>query len=206
MATAAPARVPYAVAARALLRDTLLDGALDLLRQRTWAEITMADVAAAAGVSRQTLYSELGSRDALAQELVLREADRFVAEVEGAVEDNLHDPATAIAAAFDVFLTAAADNPLVAAVVSGGDDSLLPYVTTQGEPVVAQATERLAAVISAGWPRVDKQAIDLLAECVVRLAISFAALPTGPAGITADSVATLLGPYLERLVAEADAR
>jgi AcrR family transcriptional regulator len=204
VATATPARVPYAVAARALLRDTLLDGALDLLRQRTWAEITMADVAGAAGVSRQTLYSELGSRDALAQALVLREADRFVAEVEGAVEVNLHDPATAIAAAFDVFLTAAADNPLVAAVVSGGDDSLLPYVTTQGEPVVAQATERLAAVIAAGWPRVDKQAIDLLAECVVRLAISYAALPTGPAGITADSVATLLGPYLERLVAEAD--
>ena len=143
MATAAPARVPYAVAARALLRDTLLDGALDLLRQRTWAEITMADVAAAAGVSRQTLYSELGSRDALAQALVLREADRFVAEVEGAVEANLHDPAVAIAA---------------------------------------------------GWPRVDKQAIDLLAECVVRLAISFAALPTGPAGIAGDSVATLLGP------------
>ena len=191
MATAAPARVPYAVAARALLRDTLLDGALDLLRQRTWAEITMADVAAAAGVSRQTLYSELGSRDALA-------------EVEGAVEANLHDPAVAIAAAFDVFLTAAADNPLVAAVVSGGDDSLLPYVTTQGEPVVAQATERLAAVIAAGWPRVDKQAIDLLAECVVRLAISFAALPTGPAGIAGDSVATLLGPYLERLVSDAD--
>lgn len=203
MATAAPGRVPYAVAARALLRDTLLDGALDLLRQRTWSEITMADVAAVAGVSRQTLYSELGSRDALAQALVLREADRFVAEVEGAVEANLHDPATAIAAAFDVFLIAAADNPLVAAVVSGGDDSLLPYVTTQGEPVVAQATERLAAVIADGWPRVDKQAIDLLAECVVRLAISFAALPTGPAGITADSVATLLGPYLERLVAEA---
>jgi AcrR family transcriptional regulator len=204
VATAAPARVPYAVAARALLRDTLLDGALDLLRQRTWAEITMADVAAAAGVSRQTLYSELGSRDALAQELVLREADRFVAEVEGAVEDNLHDPATAIAAAFDVFLTAAADNPLVAAVVSGGDDSLLPYVTTQGEPVVAQATERLTAVIAAGWPRVDKHAIDLLAECVVRLAISYAALPTGPAGITAESVATLLGPYLEQRVAETE--
>ncbi len=194
MATVTPARVPYAVAARALLRDTLLDGALDLLRQRTWAEITMADVAAAAGVSRQTLYSELGSRDALAQELVLREADRFVADVEGAVEANLHDPATAIAAAFDVFLTAAADNPLVAAVIAGGDDSLLPYVTTQGEPVVAQATARLAAVIAAGWPRVDEPAIDLLAECVVRLAISFAALPTGPAGITADSVATLLGP------------
>lgn len=206
MPTVAPTRVPYAVAARALLRDTLLDGALDLLRERTWAEITMADVAAAAGVSRQTLYSELGSRDALAQALVLREADRFVADVEGAVESNLDDPAAAIAAAFDVFLTAAAGNPLVAAVIAGGDESLLPYVTTQGQPVVARATERLAAVIAAGWPCVDRRSVDMLAECVVRLAISYAALPAGPAGITADSVATLLGPYLERLVTEAGGR
>ena len=47
-------------------------------------------------------------------------------------------------------------------------------------------------------------AIDLLAECVVRLAISYAALPTGPAGMTAASVATLLGPYLEQVVAEGE--
>ncbi|MDP9136403.1 MAG: hypothetical protein M3N56_16425 [Actinomycetota bacterium] len=49
----------------------------------------------------------------------------------------------------------------------------------------------------------DRDAIDLLADCVVRLAISYAALPTGPAETTAASVATLLGPYLEQLVAEA---
>lgn len=197
-----PERTPYAVAARELLRDTLLDGARDLLRQRDWSGITMADIATAAGVSRQTLYSEFGSRDQFAQALVLREADRFVAEVEHAVESNRHDPVVALAAAFDVFLTAAADNPLVRSVVAGdGDGSLLPYVTTQGRPVVAQAADRLAAVISAAWPQIDADAAGLLAECVVRLAISYAALPTGPAGITASSVATLLGPYLEQAVA-----
>lgn len=200
---AAPERTPYAVAARELLRDTLLDGARDLLQQRDWSDITMADIATAAGVSRQTLYSEFGSRDQFAQALFLREADRFVAEVEQAVSSNLNDPVAALAAAFDVFLTAAADNPLIRSVVaSDGDGSLLPYVTTQGQPVVAQAADRLAAVISAAWPQVDAGAVDLLAESVVRLAISYAALPTGPAGITAGSVATLLGPYLEQVVAE----
>ncbi len=199
---ATPERTPYAVAARELLRDTLLDGARDLLQQRDWSDITMADIATAAGVSRQTLYSEFGSRDQFAQALFLREADRFVAEVEQAVHSNLHDPVAALAAAFDVFLTAAADNPLIRSVVaSDGDGSLLPYVTTQGQPVVAQAADRLAAVISAAWPQIDTDAADLLAECVVRLAISYAALPTGPAGITAGSVATLLGPYLEQAVA-----
>jgi AcrR family transcriptional regulator len=199
---ATPERTPYAVAARELLRDTLLDGARDLLQRRDWSDITMADIATAAGVSRQTLYSEFGSRDQFAQALFLREADRFVAEVEQAVSSNLHDPVAALAAAFDVFLTAAADNPLVRSVVaSDGDGSLLPYVTTQGQPVVAQAADRLAAVISAAWPQIDTDAAGLLAECVVRLAISYAALPTGPAGITASSVATLLGPYLEQAVA-----
>jgi AcrR family transcriptional regulator len=199
---AAPERTPYAIAARELLRDTLLDGARDLLQRRDWSDITMADIATAAGVSRQTLYSEFGSRGEFAQALFLREADRFVAEVEQAVNSNLHDPVVALAAAFDVFLTAAADNPLIRAVVSGGgDDSLLPYVTTQGEPVVAQAADRLAAVISTAWPQIDTDAAGLLAECVVRLAISYAALPKGPAGITAGSVATLLGPYLEQAVA-----
>jgi AcrR family transcriptional regulator len=199
---ALPERTPYAVAARELLRDTLLDAARDLLGQRDWADITMADIAKAAGVSRQTLYSEFGSRAEFAQALFLREADRFLAAVEQAVNSNLEDPVTALAAAFDVFLTAAAENPLIRSVVSGeGNETLLPYVTTQGQAVVGQAAERLAAVISAGWPHVDRDAIGLLAECVVRLAISYAALPTGPAGITAGSVATLLGPYLEQLVA-----
>jgi AcrR family transcriptional regulator len=204
-AVATRERTPYAVAARELLRDSLLDGASDLLRERDWADITMADIATAAGVSRQTLYSEFGSRAEFAQALFLREADRFLADVEQAVDSNLHDPVVALGAAFDVFLTGAAEHPLIRSVVSGaGNDSLLPYVTTQGQPVVGQAAERLATVISAGWPRVDRAAIDLLADSVVRLAISYAALPTGSADNTATSVATLLGPYLERVVAEGE--
>ena len=61
----APERTPtpYAVAARALLRDTLLDAARRELEQRAWSEVTMADIALAAGVSRQTLYKEFGSRE-----------------------------------------------------------------------------------------------------------------------------------------------
>ncbi|HEX2161378.1 MAG TPA: TetR family transcriptional regulator [Thermoleophilaceae bacterium] len=204
-AVATPERTPYAVAARELLRDTLLDAARDLLGERDWAEVTMADIATAGGVSRQTLYSEFGSRAEFAQALFLREADRFLGAVEDAVNVNLDDPVAALGAAFDVFLRTAAENPLIRAVVAGeGNDSLLPYVTTQGQPVVEQAADRLAAVISAGWPHVDRDAIDLLADCGVRLAISYAALPTGPADTTAASVATLLGPYLERVVAEAE--
>jgi AcrR family transcriptional regulator len=195
-------RLPYSLAARELLRNTLLDAARDELGERRWADITMADIARSAGVSRQTLYKEFGSRDEFAQALVLREAERFLSAVQGAVRSHLRDPATALSAAFDVFLTAAAENPLIRTIVNGeGSEGLLVLVTTHGEALVGGAAQRLTEIIEDGWPRVRRADAELLSECLVRLAISYAALPRGPASMTAESVATLLGPYIERMVA-----
>ncbi|MGA2454831.1 MAG: TetR family transcriptional regulator [Solirubrobacteraceae bacterium] len=199
------ATLPYSVAARELLRNTLLDAACHQLEDRRWADVTMADIALAAGVSRQTLYKEFGSRDEFAQLLVMRETDRFLLAVESALLGNLDDPAGALAAAFDVFLGAAAENPLVRAIVHGqGAEELLALFTTHGKPLVERAAERLTAVILASWPLVPHADAELLSECLVRLAISYAALPKGPASMSAASVATLLGPYIEQLVARGD--
>jgi len=199
------ATLPYSVAARELLRNTLLDAACHQLEDRRWADVTMADIALAAGVSRQTLYKEFGSRDEFAQLLVMRETDRFLLAVESALLGNLDDPAGALAAAFDVVLVAAAENPLVRAIVHGqGAEELLALFTTHGKPLVERAAERLTAVILASWPLVPHADAELLSECLVRLAISYAALPKGPASMSAASVATLLGPYIEQLVARGD--
>ncbi|HTW41426.1 MAG TPA: TetR family transcriptional regulator [Solirubrobacteraceae bacterium] len=203
-ATATDRRPPYAVAARELLRNTLLDAACEQLAGRRWSEVTMADIAGAAGVSRQTLYNEFGSRDEFAQVLVMREADRFLVAVQGAVNAHLDDPAQALAAAFDVFLQAAAENPLVRTIVHGdGAEELLALFTTHGTPLVEGAAERLTEVILAGWPLIARADIELLSECLVRLAISYAGLPKGPTSMSAASVATLLGPYVEQLIAGA---
>jgi len=200
MAQPARERIPYSLAARQLLRDTLLDAACDELQERRWADITMADIARAAGVSRQTLYKEFGSRDEFSQALVLREAERFLLAVRGAVHANLDNPARALSAAFDVFLTAAAENPLVRTIVSGdGSEGLLVLFTTHGAPVVEGAAQQLEAIIVDGWPVVERHDAELLSECLVRLAISYAALPKGPASMSAESVATVLGPFVERL-------
>ncbi len=194
-------RTPYPVAARELLRNTLLDAACEQLQSHRWADVTMADIALAAGVSRQTLYKEFGSRDEFAQVLVMREADRFLMAVEGALAANLNDPASALAAAFDVFLRAAAENPIVRTIVEGnGAEELLTLFTTHGQPLLERATERLTSVLLASWPLVAREDVQLLSECLVRLAISYAALPTSPASMTATSIATLLGPYVEQLV------
>jgi AcrR family transcriptional regulator len=196
-------RIPYAVAARELLRNSLLDAACEQLLSHRWADVTMADIAVAAGVSRQTLYKEFGSRDEFAQVLVMREADRFLLAVEGAVSAHLDDPAGALAAAFDIFLHAAAENPIVRTIVHGdGAEELLALFTTHGQPLLERATERLTSVLLDSWSTVAREDVQLLSECLVRLAISYAALPTSPASMTAASIATLLGPYVEQLVSQ----
>ncbi|MBT2527578.1 TetR/AcrR family transcriptional regulator [Streptomyces sp. ISL-99] len=63
-------------------REALLDAALTALAPRPWSGVRMVGVAAAAGVSRQTLYNEFGSKDGLARALVRREAGGYLAGVE----------------------------------------------------------------------------------------------------------------------------
>lgn len=200
---AASQRVPYSVAARELLRNTLLDAACHELQGRHWADITMADIAVAAGVSRQTLYKEFGSREEFAQVLVMREADSFLDAVERAVKDNLADPQKALAGAFELFLTAAEQNPVVKAiVVEEGAEELLALLTTHGKPLVERAADRLTEVMMDGWPLMRRGDAVLLSDCLVRLAISYAALPSGPATKTAAAISSLFEPYVQKLVSE----
>lgn len=195
-------RTPYAVAARQLLRDTLFDAARDELQRRAWAEITMADVARTAGVSRQTLYKEFGSRDEFAAAFVIREGERFLDAVDQAVREHLDDPSAAVAAALEVFLVKAGEDPLMRILLSDdGTGGMLPLVTTQSMPVVTWASARLAAVMREGWPQASEHDARLLAETLVRLAISYVTVPGGTPRATAADAAALLGPYIESALA-----
>jgi AcrR family transcriptional regulator len=201
----APERAPYAVAARQLLRETLFAAARDEIQSRPWAEITMAEVAAAAGVSRQTLYKEFGSRDEFAQAFVIHEGERFLDSVEAAVREHLDDPRAAIGAALSAFLRNAGEDPIVRVLLSDdGTGGLLPFVTTQGMPVVHWATARLAAVIQEGWPQAPVEATELLSESLVRLAISHVTAPAGTPEETAAATGELLGPFIDRALGEGD--
>ncbi len=194
----APERAPYAVAARQLLRETLFGATRDELQHRAWSEITMAEVAAAAGVSRQTLYKEFGSRDEFAQAFVIHEGERFLDVVEAAVREHLDDPHAAVGAALDTFLRTAGEDPLVRMMLSDdGTGGMLPFVTTQGMPVVQWATARLSAVIQEGWPQAPVVKTQLLAESLVRLAISYITVPTASTEATAAAARELLGPFID---------
>lgn len=197
-------RTPYPQAARRLLRETLLAAGRDEVQQRAWSEITMAEIAAAAGVSRQTLYKEFGSRDEFAQALVIHEGERFLDQVDTAVREHLDDPRAAIGAALETFLRTAGEDPLVRILLSDdGTAGLLPLVTTQGMPVVQWATARLTATIEQGWPQAPPAKARLLAEALVRLAISHVTAPGESPEAIAKSTGELLGPFVDEALGQA---
>lgn len=172
----------------------MLDAVGDLLAGRGWGDVSMAEVAARAGVSRQTVYNELGSREGLARAYVLREADRFLAAVEDAAAEHVADPRAALSAAFALFLTAAAEHPLIAKIASGEDESLLELL--HDAPVIEHATARLSGFFTAQWTIARRDAHHV-ADTVVRLALSHA---TRPAADGPPPIARLLGPFVEQAV------
>ncbi len=195
----AATRTPYPEAARNLLRETLFGAMRDELERRTWSEITMSDVASAAGVSRQTLYKEFGSREEFAQAFVIDVGDRFLDQVDAAVREHLDDPRAAIDAALVTFLRTAGVDPVVRVLLrDDGTGGMLPFVTTQGMPVVVFATARLFETISAGWPEAPPEKAQLLAEALVRLAISYVTAPSNTPEETATRAGELLGPFIDK--------
>src|ERR1700760_1328488 len=86
------------------LRSSIIDAVDELVRSRGWSATTMSDVARAAGVSRQTVYNEFGSRQVLVQAYVIREIETLVAEVETRVRANAGDARQALTEAFGLFL------------------------------------------------------------------------------------------------------
>ena len=199
MGAMASARTPYQEATRELLRKTLFGAARDRLEQRRWSEITMSDIAAGAGVSRQTLYKEFGNRNEFGLAFVIDVGEDFLDEVEAAIRQHLDDPRAAVGAALELFLRTAGEDPLIRILLSDdGSGGMLPFVTTQGMPVVHWATARLATVIEEGWPQAPKADVNLLSESLVRLAISYITAPSESPESTAAAVANLLGPFIDR--------
>jgi len=169
-------------------RDLLLDAAADaVLSGAEWSRLRMADVARSAGMSRQTLYYEFGSKDALAEALAMREAARYMEGAEAAMVGHEGSPGEAVGAATEFTLREATSNPLLKAVLTDDAGGLLPFLTTRSEALLAAARERCASYLSEHWPALPAETVLLVADAVNRLTLSHLVLPGGrPDQVAAD--------------------
>jgi AcrR family transcriptional regulator len=192
-------RVPYAEASRVLLRDSVLDAMRDLLQTRDWSAITLADVARAAGISRQTIYNEFGSRQGLAQGYALRLADRLVDVVDDAIYANVGDIYQALLQGFRAFFTESAADPLVISLLSGvAKPDLLQIITTDSGPIITHCSQRLTSAFMNSWISTSEEDAGILARAIVRLAMSYVSMPPEADHDVAADLARLMTPAAER--------
>lgn len=192
-------RVSYAEASRAQLRETVLDAMRDLLGDADWSGITLADVAASAGVSRQTIYNEFGSRQGLAQAYALRLADRLVAAIDATIETHAGDIYTVFLEGFRSFFTESAADPLVISLLTGAAKAdLLQIITIDSGPIITHCSRRLTSSFMHSWVKVSEQDAAILARAVVRLAISYVSMPPEADHDVAADLARLFTPAAER--------
>src|SRR3954451_19830889 len=99
-------------------RERLIDTAVTLTTEDGWAQVTMARLADAVGVSRQTVYNEIGSKPRLDEAMILREVERFLGLVTVPFDAPPADLVAAIRDASCAVLEASQDNQLLKAIVS----------------------------------------------------------------------------------------
>ncbi|WP_418961011.1 TetR family transcriptional regulator [Streptomyces tritici] len=165
---------------RSLLREQVLDAAYHLVAADGWSVLRMAGIARAAGISRQTLYNEFGSKEAIGKALVQRELEGFLVGIQRELDAHRGDLEAAAAAGVQYTLQQAVDNPLIKAILlaaRGGEDDLLAYLTTRPEPVFDTAMAMLDAYAIEAWPDVDEESRGLAVETIVRLTVSHIVQP-----------------------------
>ncbi|GAA1152406.1 TetR/AcrR family transcriptional regulator [Streptomyces javensis] len=184
-------------------RESLLDAAFAALDRRPWPRVKMSEVAAAAGVSRQTLYNEFGSKEGLARALVRREADAYLRGVERALAgvSGAAAPRERLAAAAVWTVRSATENPLVRAVLTGSWNERLPTsvrTAPPGEPeplpapgeLIGEARDRAVRLLEGDWPPGAVE-LPLACEAVARLALSYV-VASAPVADVARMVRTVL--------------
>jgi AcrR family transcriptional regulator len=191
--------MPYAEASRVLLRDSVLDAMRDLLLERDWSAITLSDVARVAGISRQTIYNEFGSRQGLAQGYALRLADRLVDVVHAALDANVGHIYEALLRGFRDFFAESAADPLVTSLLTGAaKPDLLQLITTDSAPIINQASARLVSALTQSWVAASDEDAGVLARALVRLCLSYVSMPPEADHDVAADLARLLTPFIER--------
>ncbi|MCP3756871.1 TetR/AcrR family transcriptional regulator [Streptomyces sp. TBY4] len=177
-------------------RESLLEAAGAALAARPWPAVRMVEVAAAAGVSRQTLYNEFAGKTGLGHALVRRDAAWYLDGVDRALASP-GAPAERLAALAEWTVRAGGERPLVRALLTGCWNGNLPVPAGRGvrpglpalgpEELIRGVRERARTAFEAqgalrGGVREGAQEGAQRCELAVRLALSYLIAPAEPPG------------------------
>ncbi|WP_456695287.1 TetR family transcriptional regulator [Aeromicrobium sp. P5_D10] len=174
------------------VRVRLLDAAHDMIESSGWSAVTMARIADVAGVSRQTVYNEFGTKHGLAEQLALRELARFLDVVRERMESQ-HEITESIRAACEGVLEVAEHSLLVRTIVGAApndqDTDFLKIMTTESGEIVEASVTVVQQSINELYPEtpLTSEELSVAVELVVRLVLSAITRPSkSPSAAAAD--------------------
>jgi AcrR family transcriptional regulator len=180
-------------------RERIVDAAVALTSRTGWSAVTMAAIAERVGVSRQTVYNEVGTKPGLAEAMILHELERFLGVVSLAFDEHPDDLVGAIRAASAGVLELAQDNQLLHAVVSathGADTELLPLLTTHAESLLTAAKLVVGERLAPYDVGLEGRRLDAAIDVVVRVVLSHVMQPSASPADTADDIAWIAARVL----------
>jgi AcrR family transcriptional regulator len=169
-------------------REALLRAARAAVETRPWQVVRMVEVAAAAGVSRQTLYNEFGDKAGLGAALGDRQISAFLDGFRTHLLTRRHGTtAETLAGATEWIVTTARGDLVVRASLLGCGCAGLPPPVREPGQLVGELRDRALRTL-AGHPAGEAADLPLRCETAVRLALSHLVAP-GPAGVPRGPVA-----------------
>lgn len=172
-------------------RDRIIASAIRITSEEGWTAITMSRLAADVGVSRQTVYNEVGSKSALAEAMVLTELTTFLAVVDRAFDENA-EPVAAIRQAVRGVLTMARAHPLLAVILApgtGAESDLLPAITTRASTVIDLARAAVDARLVDAATHLSARERRAATDTIVRTVLSHLVQSGGSPATVANDVA-----------------
>ncbi len=158
---APPDPAPSAAAAR------VLDAAFTRFAAQGIKATTMAQLAEGAGISRVWLYRHFANKDAVVAALLVRESDRFQAEL----LVLRPDPRPAVEVVTDAFVqsvTTLRSHPVLRRILDNEPELVGQYVVNGIGPLLRLAIDGIAAYLSANSASADPE---MVAETLVRLVV-----------------------------------
>lgn len=168
MATAERTAVPAPTEGRGdARRDELLDAAVDAIRT-IGPDVTMAQIAAAAGVTKPIVYRHVGDKADVTRLLAERYLDELLDRLEAGLAAT-DDPRERIAATLDAYLTLVEEDPAIYRFLVQGAGTPDPATQATVTGFLRRVADRITAVLRGEFERfgLDDRGVEAIAYGLV---------------------------------------
>lgn len=170
--------------------ERILDAALKQFEMFGINRSTVEDITRRSGLARVTLYRHFPGKSEIIEAVLLRELERFLVDLTSEAS-GYPEKEDKLVEGFVFTLNTLSRHALLQRLLATEPDTVLPFLTVEGDGVIQTASSFLAYQLSVELPGDDRTQVELLevAEVTVRIILSFLLTPSQNVALGDDDAA-----------------